>query len=1024
MARMRGQLLVSAVLVALVVGSAAGQQAATGTVAGRVTDQSSKQPIPAVQFVIVGTTRGTTGGDDGTYRLANVVAGERQIRVRRVGYQEMIQRVTIVPGQAATLDFSLVPTAIKIDEVVISATGESERKRERGNSTATIDVAEQVSQAVVNTLPDVLSSRVAGVVVQQSGGTTGSGARIRIRGANSVSLSNDPLIIVDGIRVNSSTSSSSIDVGGQAPSRLNDLNPEDIETIEVIKGPAASALYGTAAANGVVQITTKRGRPGTSQWTAHTELGTVREVTNYPANYSAVEVSGTDTTFGTPNTTFFGCTLDFRSRGFCTPTGLASFNPLKQQSPFTKGYQEKYGLTASGGSDAATYFLSGEFNKQQGVYAINQLRALDIRANIRGQLRDNLDVTANTGYIQSRLRLPQNDNNIRGIIPGGLLGSAFKDNGTTRFNEPLNGYGFDSPADIMAINTQQKIERFIGSLTTNWQALQWLKLTNTSGIDFTNRLDQETIPALSSGVGTSGFADDQEGKRTSNPFQLFVYTLNTNATATFDLKPTVRSTTSLGVQFNDEIVRGTLAFGQRLLAGSSTIGGAATLFAANETNTENRLIGGYAQQQIGWRDRVFLTGALRGDKNSAFGKSFTAIYYPAASVSWVIGDESFFPRQRFVSSLRVRSAYGESGQRPGVRDAIKFYNPVAVTVNNQDAAGFTVGGIGNIKLKPERTSEFEGGFDAGLFRDRINLEFTAYKKRTLDALILRNLGPSQGNVLSRFENLGEVSNKGVELLVNGKVLDRPRFAWDVTLNGSWNVNKVVNLGQDIKPIVFGANSDQRHQNGFPLGAYFVRPITSYEDKDKNGFLSRVNCPGQPVVAGGPACEITLGDSALYAGSPFPTREFAISSRVTLFKRFTFNAVVDHRGGQKLLNFTEYFRCASFANCYAANVATSPKVDQVAYLAALMGSDAGYVQDASFTKLRELSLRVDVPEALSRKVRVRGLALTVAGRNLHTWTNYKGLDPEINENGQSNFVTDEFLSQPLVRFWTFRLDINW
>ncbi|MDQ6829011.1 MAG: TonB-dependent receptor plug domain-containing protein, partial [Gemmatimonadota bacterium] len=410
-----------------------------------MTDASSKQPVPAVQFVIVGTTRGTTGGDDGSYRLANVVAGDRQIRVRRVGYQEMVQRVTVGPGQSVTLDFALVPTAIKIDEVVISATGESERKRERGNSTATIE-QDAVPAAVVNTLPDVLSSRVAGVVVQQSGGTTGSGARIRIRGANSVSLSNDPLIIVDGIRVNSSTSSSSIDVGGQAPSRLNDLNPEDIETIEVIKGPAASALYGTAAANGVIQITTKRGRPGTSIWTAHTELGTVREVTNYPANYAALEIDGADTTFGTPATTGIGCTLDFRARGFCDPSAIAKFNPLEQVSPFTNGYQEKYGLTASGGSDAATYFLSGEFNKQQGVYAINQLRALDLRANIRGQLRDNLDVTANTGYIQSRLRLPQNDNNIRGVIPGGLLGAAFKDNGTTRFGAPLNGYGFDSPA--------------------------------------------------------------------------------------------------------------------------------------------------------------------------------------------------------------------------------------------------------------------------------------------------------------------------------------------------------------------------------------------------------------------------------------------------------------------------------------------------------------------------------------------------------------------------------------------------
>ena len=999
------------ITLALVPSVLAAQQG--GTITGRVVDRQTQQPIIGATVRILGTTRGAQTNDQGTYRIAGVNAGRADVQALRLGYTAVVRPVNVVRGETATADLAMDATATQLDVVQITATGQQQTRRESGASTAMINVPEQVPQAAVTNLATVLSSRAAGVVVQEASGTTGSGARVRIRGANSVSLTNDPLIIVDGIRVNSEQddAASSISVGGQVPSRLNDINPNEIEDIEVIRGPAAAALYGTAAANGVIQITTKRGRAGKTRWNVRTEAGTVNEVTRWPANGMGVEVDGVDT--------LFGCTNDAVARNLCTQTGIASYNPLEDNSPFVRGWRTRYGLDASGGSEQSQYFISGDFNREQGVYAINRLRQINLRANLHSQLRENLDVTVNSGYLQSRLRLPQNDNNVRGIIPGGLLGNIEKD-------ATLGGYGFDTPANIMAINTQQNVDRFTGSARANWQPLSWLTGIGTAGIDFANRLDQEFIPPASAGGPTSQFSDDAVGKRTSNPFQSFVYTANAGLTASWMPRGEFRTSTSAGLQFNDEITRATSAYGQNILTGTSSLTGATQLFAVDEANVENKTLGAYVQEQIAWRERVFLSGAVRGDKNSAFGQDFKSVVYPAASVSWVIGEEGFFPKQEILSSLRLRSAYGESGQRPRFRDAIRFLTPAAISIRNgSDASeivpGFFVGGVGNLKLKPERSGEAEIGFDAGFFRERVGTAVTYYSKTTRDALVSRILPLSNGESETRWENLGRVKNAGLEYQVNAQVFNFQPAAFELNVSGSVNSNKLVDLGEGIQPIIFN-DSHQRHQNGYSLGGYWQIPI-SYDDKNHDGMLSRVNCPGQPVLAGGPECEVTRGTTEAYLGSPFPKSEFSVTPQLTLYKAVTVRALFNHRGGQKLLNLTERFRCLS-AICDAASNAHAPLARQAAYIGALMGTDAGYIEDASFTKLREVSVAFGVPQRYLSRVGVSGATLTLAGRNLKTWTKYTGIDPEINEAGGLNFSTDEFLSQPHVRYWTARLDFAW
>jgi len=504
------------------------------------------------------------------------------------------------------------------------------------------------------------------------------------------------------------------------------------------------------------------------------------------------------------------------------------------------------------------------------------------------------------------------------------------------------------------------------------------------------------------------FADLPEGQRTSNPFQFFNYTMNGGATATFDLTPDLKSTTSAGVQYNNETVRGTFAFGQLLLGGTGSLAGTNSLFSVNETNTANITLGAYAQEQLGWRDRVFLNAAVRGDKNSAFGQDFKEIYYPSASVSWVIGEEPFFPKTNWMSSLRLRAAWGQSGEQPGFRDAITYYSPVAVATAAGDAAGFTVGGVGNPNLKPERSTEFETGFDVGLLDQRATLGVTYYNKHTTDALVSVPLAPSNGQALNQWRNLGRMQNNGFEVLLNANVLNRESVRWNVGVNASTNNNKVVDLGKGITPIIFGGG-DQEHVNGYPAGGYWQRPLT-WKDANGDGLLSRN--------------EVTVGDTAVYLGTPFAKNEVTFSTDLTLFKYFRISGLLDHMGGQKLLNLTERFRCA-FGNCAGFQDSKASLADQAAAIGVIYyGTDAGFIQDASFWKLREVSLTFMAPTNIASRIGASHLSLTLSGRNLATWTKYPGFDPELSSQGGTNFTAWDFLTMPPVRYYTVRVDVTW
>ena len=1006
---------------ALLFGSAATAAAQSGTITGRVTDQGSSQAIQAARLQLAQTGQVVNVRPDGRYTFTSVAPGSYDIRVIAVGYAAQRKTVTVAAGETATVDFALEVVPFTLEEIITTATGE-QRRLELGHTVASIRADSLTALEPISSLSQLLQARSAGVTVLPSSGTVGTGTRIRIRGANSLSLSNEPIIVVDGVKVNTNPASSSLGTGGQSPSRMNDINPDEIESIEIVKGPSAATLYGTDAANGVIRITTKKGRAGRPRWNAYAEGGQILDKNDYPTNFRLV---GRTITGGVPGGALRTCLLTQVASNTCTNEKLLTSNPLRDDvmSPIGKGYRSQFGVNVTGGSDAVQYFVSGEFENEAGSFRLpdsefdrlttarnvtelpanvlrpNTNRRISLRTNLSTHLRDNLDVQTNVGYVSADIRLPQNDNNVLGMLPSGYFG--------TTDTLGVAGWGFFAPGEIFSLVRNQNVERFTGSAQMTWRPLSWLSNLTTVGYDIGNRTDIQFDPtALGPAFGTTPL-----GNKSDTRTELKTYTVNTGFTASFRLRPTLASRTSVGVQYGKEVFFQNQAAGSRLTFGSEDVDGAAILTASQTTTTTVKL-GGYVEEQLTFKDRLFLTGALRADDNSSFGADFNTIVFPKASISYVISDEPFFPKGGTISLLRLRGAYGQSGLQPGALDALTFMTPTASAVAGASTSAVQFGNLGLAGLKPEKSRERELGVDASFWADRVNLELTYFHKETSDALIARVLAPSLGVSQTRFENLGSVQNTGWEATLNARIINTPGVSWDLTFAGSKIKNELVELGEGIPPVISGI---QRHTPGYELGSFWERPLLSFDDANDNGIIE--------------LSEIVVGDTAVYAGSPSPTREFSLSQTVGLFKgAIRIQGLLDYKGGYKQYNLTEVFRCtATGNNCQGINDPSASLEDQARAVARRLHprqSNWGFIEDGEFLKLRELSVTYSLPSRISGMFGAQHASLTLGGRNLATWTGYTGVDPEVNGAGQAafnGFGVQDFLTQPQVR--TFLLRAN-
>ncbi len=1010
----------------------AGTAAAQGTLAGKVTDQANGAALVGARVVVVGSSAMTTTNAEGRYRLVGVPAGTHQVRASQIGYASVAKRVTLADQSSATADFGLVLTPYSLDEVVVTATGD-QAKREIGNAVSTIEVADLVNTTPVANMNDLLVAKAPGVQVLP-GNMTGAGARVRIRGNSSLTLSNNPIYVVDGIRVVSDVNSSSIGIGGTSPSRVDDLNPEDIESIDIVRGPSASTLYGTDAANGVIVIKTKKGKAGRPVWNAFMEGGFIKDLNTYPFSYR-----GWTTGSAASNTT--QCFLSGLVARTCSQDSLTKFRIFTdpQASPNATGYRQQYGLQVSGGTDAIRYYVAGDWEDEVGQVKMpevfqqrilatrnigsvpytqlrpNALRKTNIRANLSVNLGEKADVQVNSGFVTSTQRLPQTDNNITGLLGNALGGPGFKGNivgGVANL-----GYRQFTPNETFANLTTQDINRTISSGTFNYRPTHWLAVRAVGGLDFVSREDSE----LCRRDECVNFSTIKLGFRGNNRTTFFNYTGDLNATASYRLGADVGAKTIVGGQYVKEKFARNGAFGEDLTPGGTTVNSGAIL-DADESTIVTATLGYFAEQSISYKDRLYLTAAVRSDKNSAFGKQFARVYYPKASVSYVLSDEAFFPKSDVLSSFRLRGAYGASGRQPGPNDAIPFLLSGVSNVDGTDAPGLFIGALGNATLKPERTAEVELGFDATLFQSKVNLEFTYYKKTSRDALLSRTVPPDAGTAATQLVNAGRTQNEGIEASVNARILDSKNFGWEITASASYNKGKILTLG-DLPPNRGTTVSDIP---GYPINAWFLRPYT-YQDKNGDGLIGY----WKPTVTGGistpdPRNEIFVGDTSVYVGPSLPPGEFTAYNTFDLFgRKIRIQALVDAKVGGYQLFGTERIRCQNRLNCRGDLDPNAPLAEQAAAVALRQVpgfTQYGYVHNTNFVRLRELSVTYTFPDRFARAFAANRLSLTASGRNLAVLSKYPGMDPEGGYFGTNVGVVSDFQSVPPPSYFTFRLNV--
>ena len=984
-----------------------------GTIVGRVLAATTRQPVAGASVLIEGTSFATVADTGGSYRLGGVPVGTHTVLARRIGYQPQRQTVAVTDGGTATLDFALDVTATALQAVVITGTAGNQTRVAQSAVVASIDAADIVAKAPVNTVSDLLTARVPGITITQGSGTVGAASRINIRGAASISLSNEPLVFIDGVRMQSGQRGF-LNVGGQTISALNDINPGDIESIEVVKGPAAATLYGADASAGVIQIITKRGKAGSRRFsqTVSAEYGT------------------TDPNF-TPRSIYGTCNAANVAAGsgrvLCEgqPVGtIVSDNYLVRTGAFDDGHLTSLNYTGIGSGDRYGYFVSVGANDETGTTSDSEAKRRTGRVNFRWDASETVKADASFNIGKNDYRLPKGDQDSYGYLiaqglsnpttvtrnaAGELVG------GTTQTNEAIRN--IVNEASSLRLTPSVQIQYTPFAWMTN-RFTVGADLTNTRATTFFPRNSLNWYPAAANGANQGAISVTQDN--------LHIFTVDYLGNIRTDLGRTGRlvSDLSFGSQFINTIDNSVAASGTGLVTNTTNLVGAATTSLGGQGFGHQKSLGFLMQEQLSFDDKLFVQGAFRVDANSAFGDEAQWFFLPKVGVSYVISEETFWaPIATMVPTMRLRAAYGTTGRAPGQGAGIRTYvNARFVNASGGVTPGVAPGNPGNPDLRAERGKEFEAGFDADFLDDRLGVELTYFDKRTSDLLLLQPIAPSLGFPSQPFVNIGGVKNSGVEFVLRGTPVALPNFEWDATLSGSTLDNEVTNLG-GLSPLI---NSNRIVTKGFPLGAWYAYRVRSVDEA---------------------AGTVTVSDTAEYAGDQLPTFQGNLSTTVTLFNRLRLYALFDRKSGHRIYNFTQQLLDRSFLNSRERVL----PADQGGYTTRqrlyYLGNSTGrynlesggtisansvvgpYIEDASFTRLREVSATIDLPVALVRNMRVTGASLTIAGRNLGLWTDFRG-DPEVLGTGVGSpgtqftqFFNAELFTIPPTRRWSARVNLT-
>ncbi|HEX7049337.1 MAG TPA: SusC/RagA family TonB-linked outer membrane protein [Longimicrobiales bacterium] len=990
---------------ALFAGGGTAWAQATGTIRGQVIDGVTRRPLGGAQVVVEGTQLGGLANANGEFVIVNVPAGAQTVRVEMLGYSEVQREVTVPAGEAVIVDFELSQAAIELNEIVVTGTAGGTVKRAIGNSVSAVNAAEVTEAVPVGDVQELLVARTPGIDIMSSSGQAGASSRIRIRGASSLEGGLEPVVYVDGIRIISGNLGGSSTV--QSINALDAINPNDIESIEVIKGPAAATLYGAEAANGVINIITKKGQAGSGdiQWSGGLEMGQVEWAENIPTTYTLCTQDRIDDPEEWP-----GC------QGVA-PNTVLSEQPLLRHyecqwttkcfpNALRTGDQFGANLSARGGGEHYSFYISGEHNDEEGVYYNNFAKRTSGRANLGFTPSSKVSVNVNVAYARTHVQMPLSNNSSNSILRNAMRGRP------GNAAPWADGYRSFSPEISNQYDRQIFNERTMIGLTANYNPTDWLQNRLTVGLDNNERLQQvfyridETGRAPWGATNATGTIDRFIPER-------HFWTVDYAGTLSKAINTDFTSDLSVGMQLVRRQYQSYDVYGEGLVVNKLNLVSSAAVTQGDESFEEQTSLGFYVQEQVGWKNRLFVTGAVRVDDNSAFGNNFSLVAYPKAQVSYVISEAPFFDVP-YVDELRLRGAWGQAGNAPSPFSADRTYEPQVTTYVDDNGNEVAVNQIapsefGNPDLKAETGSEIELGFDAGLFEGRMGLEFTYYHKTTKDALISVPDAPSTGFTGSHLINIGEIRNSGFEVLLTGTPIYTEDLVWDASLSLSTNSNELVSFGGARESITFGAFADvQKHIEGYPLGGYWAVDV----ERDANGVPVLRDDDGNIVSSVEDGNVTVLFDQPEYVGPMLPTRQIALTNTITLFGNLRLYANLDYKGG----NYQWCAICSVNSRIDRNTKLTNdPNADPLEVAVATSLQTKTWIMPADFIKLRELSATYTLPDRWAAALRADQMSLILSGRNLWMWTKYKGPnDPEVAFDSTSDFGGTDYASTPMMR----------
>lgn len=986
--------------------------AAQGTVRGATTDASTGAPLPNVQIRIDGTNLGAQSAANGEYVIVNVPAGTQSISARRVGYAP--QQARIVVAGTFTQNFAMRAAAVTLGEVVVTGVGAPTTKRQLGNTIETVS-GEAVARAPgVTSIDQALQGRVTGAVISENSGQPGGGISIRLRGTNSILGGAEPLYVIDGVLVDNSSEalvslSGNAGRGNQALSnRMADFDPADVERIEVLKGAAAAALYGARANNGVIQIFTRRGQAGAPRVNVSTEVGWSKTPNLYELNMHP-NAGFTDVVFG-----------DARPDGSRPVLGQPIARYDIQDQIFRTGMNTNTRMSVSGGNESGTsYYLGGGYQQEDGIIRATDYERMNFRANVSQRLSSKLEVGLRGNYIRSTANFIPEGEQSTGVLTSIIFTPTSVN---PAFNPTLGRYPYNpviggNPLDVIENwEAPENVTRMLGGVDATWRPLRDVTVRYLAGLDDYRREVRYFQPPFSTNASFPGLVQ--------NPIQ-FSRLFNNDLTAThiWAARPSLELNTSGGFRYTSDQSETVRAGGSTLAGGQELVGGA-TQFAS-QSKTELRTVGWYIEERANIAERFFVTAGVNWDASSAFGEDVRLQMFPRLGLSYVLDKESWWQERmgNFLSAFRLRAAYGQTGgQPPGLYSRFENYDFVSFSGKPGIVSSSL---LANPGLKPERQREIEGGFDAGFFNDRAQIEFSYYDKQTKDLVLSIPLAPSSG-FANQFQNIGSLRNKGVEIALNTVNVSRPGLGWRSRFTYAANRNKVEKLVSATDTLV-GANYLNAVIVGQPIGVFY------------GGTYART-AEGQiayrPVTVGGRVLNLPYRETVVLngrtvnasriIGDPNPDFVATLGNEFDIGQRIQFSVLLDGRFGNEVANFTR-----RITELFGVSKVTEREISGDTVFRTFSLNPAGrsliyeeYIEDGSYVKLREIAVQLKLGAALAERLGAQDATLRFAGRNLATWTDYSGLDPEVNLFSASTVQRGvDFATTPLPRQFSIGLSLN-